>query len=102
MRYGNMVNMPNNGSCLDQIMSSEEIDSDLELIIYNGARCLNIQVKYRLDVDKGDNFIVIDVGSTSDVIINRADVLTSIRKCEYLVKQKPLEYDVELGLGVDY
>lgn len=85
-----------------QIMSPEEIKTDLNLITYNGARCLNIQDRYGLDVGKDANFIVLDGDSPFDVIRNRAKVLASVRKGEYLFKQKPVEYDVKLDLGVNY
>ena len=102
MGNGNMMNILDNGIHLAQIMSPEEIDKDLDLITYNGARCLNIQDTYGLEAGKDANFIVIDGDSPFDVIRSRAGVLASIRKGEYLFKQKPVEYDVELDLGVNY
>ncbi|MDI9489710.1 MAG: amidohydrolase family protein [Bacillota bacterium] len=102
MGNGNMMNILDNGIHLAQIMSPEEIDKDLDLITYNGARCLNIQDRYGLDVGKDANFIVLDGDSPFDVIRNRAKVLASVRKGVYLFKQKPVEYDVKLDLGVNY
>ena len=102
MGNGNMMNILDNRIHLAQIMLPEEINLDLDLITYNGARCLNIQDKYGLDVGKDANFIVLDGYSPYDVIRNRAGVLASIRKGEYLFKQKPVSYDVELDLGVAY
>ena len=86
MGNGNMMNILDNGIHLTQIMSPEEIEKDLDLITYNGARCLNIQDRYGLDVGKDANFIVLDGDSPFDVIRNRAGVLASIRKGEYLFK----------------
>lgn len=102
MGNGNMMNILDNGIHIAQIMSPEDIKTDLDLITYNGARCLNIQDRYGLDVGKEANFIVLDGDSPFDVIRNRARVLASIRKGEYLFKQKPIEYDVKLDLGVNY
>ena len=102
MGNGNMMNILDNGIHLAQIMSPEHIETDLDLITYNGARCLYIQDKYGLDIGKEANFIVLNGDSPFDVIRNRAGVLASIRKGEYLFKQKPVEYEVELDLGVDY
>ena len=102
MGNGNMMNILDNGIHLAQIMSPEEIEKDLDSITYNGARCLNIQDRYGLEVGKDANFIVLDGNSPFDVIRNRANVLASIRKGEYLFKQKPVEYEVELDLGVEY
>jgi cytosine deaminase len=102
MGNGNMMNILDNGIHLAQIMSPGEIEKDLDLITYNGARCLHIQDRYGLEEGKDANFIVLDGDSPFDVIRNRAGVLASIRKGEYLFKQKPIEYDVELDLGVAY
>ncbi len=102
MGNGNMMNILDNGIHLAQIMSPGEIEKDLDLITYNGARCLHIQDRYGLEEGKDANFIVLDGDSPFDVIRNRAGVLASIRKGEYLFKQKPVEYDVELDLGVAY
>ncbi len=102
MGNGNMMNILDNGIHLAQIMSPQEIEKDLDLITYNGARCLNIQDKYGLEVGKDANFIVLNGDSPFDVIRNRANVLASVRKGEFLFKQKPVEYDVKLDLGVKY
>ena len=100
MGNGNMMNILDNGIHLAQIMSPEEIEVDLDLITYNGAKCLNIQDTYGLEVGKDANFIVINGSSPFDVIRNRSNVLASIRKGEYLFKQKPVEYDIKLDLGL--
>lgn len=102
MGNGNMMNILDNGIHLAQIMSPEEIETNLDLITSNGARCLNIQDTYGLDVGKDANFIVIDGVSPFDVIRTRAKVLASIRKGEYLFKQKPTAFDVALDLGIKY
>lgn len=98
MGNGNMMNILDNGIHLAQIMSPEEIEKDLDLITYNGARCLNIQDKYGIDEGKAANFIVVDGNSPFDVIRNRSRVLASIRNGEYLFKKKQVEYDIKLDL----
>lgn len=102
MGNGNMMNILDNGIHLAQIMSPAEIESNLNLITYNGARCLNIQERYGLEVGKDANFLVLNGDSPFDVIRNRAHVLASVRKGAFLFKQKPAEYDVTLDLGVSY
>ena len=78
MGNGNMMNILDNGIHLAQIMSPQEIEKDLDLITYNGARCLNIQDTYGLEVGKDANFIVLNGDSPFDVIRNRANVLASV------------------------
>lgn len=102
MGNGNMMNILDNGIHLAQIMSPAEISTNLDLITTNGARCLNIQDRYGVEVGKDANFIVFDGDSPFDVIRNRAGVLASIRKGEYLFKQKPKAYEVELDFGLAF
>ena len=102
MGNGNMMNVLDNGIHVAQIMSPEDIKTDLDLITVNGARCLNIQDKYGIEDGKDANFIVLNGDSPYDVIRKRANVIASVRKGEFLFKQKPVEYDVKLDLGVNY
>ena len=101
MGNGNMMNILDNGIHLAQIMSPEEIEVDLDLITYNGARCLNIQDMYGLEVGKDANFIVLDGDSPFDVIRNHAGA-SFHKEGDYLFKERPREYDVKLDLGLDY
>lgn len=102
MGNGNMMNVLDNGIHVAQIMSPEDIKTDLDLITVNGARCLNMQDKYGIEAGKDANFIVLNGDSPYDVIRNRANVIASVRKGEFLFKQKPVEFDVKLDLGVNY
>ena len=98
MGNGNMMNVLDNGIHLAQIMSPKDIETDLDLITYNGAKCMNIEDTYGLREGNDANFIVLNGNSPFDVIRNRANVLASVRKGEYLFKQRPVEYDVKLNL----
>lgn len=98
MGNGNLMNILDNGIHLAQIMSPSDIETNLDLITYNGARCLNIQDTYGLEAGKDANFIVLNGNSSFDVIRNRANVLASVRKGEYLFKKKPEEFEVKLDL----
>ncbi len=95
---GNMMNILDNGIHLAQIMSPAETEKNLDLITVNGARCLNIAEDYRLAVGNEANFIVLDGNSPFDVIRNRAEVLASVRRGEYLFKKEPTRYEVTLEL----
>ena len=96
MGNGNMMNILDNGIHLAQTMSPPEIEKVFDLITYNGARCLNIQDSYGLEVGKAANFIVLNESTVYEAIRKRVDVLASIRNGEYLFKRKEVEYDVEL------
>ena len=98
MGNGNMMNILDNGIHLAQIMSAKDVETNFDLITYNGARCLNIQDSYGLEVGRAANFIVLNESTVYEAIRKRVDVLASVRDGEYLFKRKEVEYDVKLGL----
>ena len=98
MGNGNMMNILDNGIHLAQVMSPNEIASVFDLITYNGARCLNIQDSYGLEVGKAANFIVLNESSVYEAIRKRVEVLASVRNGEYLFKRKEPQYDISLNL----
>jgi len=74
MGNGNMMNILDNGIYLAQIMSPTEIETNLDLITYNGARCLNIQdritsTSFLVDVFLNNNqsysFLVVQIQKLS-------------------------------------
>lgn len=98
MGNGNMMNILDNGMHLAQIMSPEEVETNFDLITYNGARCMNIHDSYGLDVGKQANFIVLDESSVYEAIRKRVDVLASVRNGEFLFRRKEVAYDIPLSL----
>lgn len=100
MGNGNMMNILDNGIHLAQVMSPQEVETAFDLITYNGARCLNIQDSYGLDVGKAANFIVLDESTVYEAIRKRVDVLASVRNGDFLFRRKEVEYEVPLNLSV--
>ncbi|MEO5967512.1 MAG: amidohydrolase family protein, partial [Ferruginibacter sp.] len=98
MGNGNMMNILDNGIHLAQIMSKKDVESNFDLITYNGARCLNIQDTYGLEVGKSANFIVLNETSVYEAIRRRVDVLASVRNGEFLFRRKEMQYDIPLSL----
>lgn len=98
MGNGNMMNILDNGIHLAQIMSAKDVATNFDLITYNGARCLNLQDSYGLEVGKAANFIVLNETTVYEAMRKRVDVLASVRNGEYLFKRKETLYDIELGL----
>jgi cytosine deaminase len=98
MGNGNMMNILDNGIHLAQIMSKKDVETNFDLITYNGARCLNIQDSYGLEVGKAANFIVLNETSVYDAIRRRVDVLASVRNGEFLFRKKETQFDVPLSL----
>lgn len=98
MGNGNMMNILDNGIHLAQIMSPEEVKTNFDLITYNGARCLNIQDSYGLEVGKAANFIVLNESSVYEAIRKRVAVLASVRNGNFLFRRKEMAYDIPLSL----
>ncbi|MBF6616082.1 MAG: amidohydrolase family protein [Candidimonas sp.] len=95
---GNLMNILDNGIHLAQTMSFQQLDTCIDLITYNGAKTLNIEEQYGLEVGKPANFLVLDADSPFEAVRQRADVLASIRNGEYLFKKPDPSYDIALEL----
>lgn len=95
---GNMMNILDNGIHLAQTMSFDELDRCLDLITHNGAKTLQVEDQYGIEVGKPANFLVLDANSPFEAVRQRADVLASIRHGEYLFKRPDPGYDIALDL----
>lgn len=98
MGNGNMMNILDNGIHLAQIMSSQDVKTNFDLITYNGARCLGIQDSYGLEIGKAANFIVLNETTVYEAMRKRVDVLASVRNGNILFRKKEMEYDIPLSL----
>lgn len=95
---GNLMNILDNGIHLAHTMSFEQLDTCLDLITFNGAKTLNIEDQYGIEVGKPANFLVLDAHTPFEAVRQRADVLASIRNGNYLFKKPEPSYEVELDL----
>ena len=84
-----MMMILDHGIHIAQMMSPEEIQYDLDLVTTNGAITMHIQDRYGIEEGKPANFIVLDAKSEFDAICERADILASVRKGEYLFQKEP-------------
>jgi len=96
---GNLMNILDNGIHLAQTMSFEELDRCLDLITTNGAKTLNVEDQYGIEVGKPANFLVLDARTPFEAVRQRADVLASIRHGEYLFKRPEPGYEITLDLS---
>jgi cytosine deaminase len=95
---GNLMNILDNGIHLAHTMSFDQLDTCLDLITFNGAKTLNIEDQYGIEVGKPANFLVLDATTPFEAVRQRADVLASIRNGNYLFKKPEPSYEVELDL----
>lgn len=89
---GNLMNILDNGIHLAQIMEPEDNERNLDLITFNGAKAMNIEEGYGIEVGNDANFIVLNESTPFEAIRQRADVLASVRKGEFLFRKKPQEF----------
>ena len=95
---GNLMNILDNGIHMAQLMKEEDFDKDLDLVTINGARAMNLEETYGLDLGKPANFIVLDADSPYEAIRNRAECLASVRCGEFLFKKAKRTYEIDLNL----
>lgn len=95
---GNLMNILDNGIHMAQTMSMAQLETCLDLITFNGAKTLNVEEQYGVEVGKPANFLVLDADSPFEAVRQRADVLASIRHGEYLFKKPEPSYEIELDL----
>lgn len=98
MGNGNLMNILDHGIHLAQTMSFEQLETCLDLITFNGAKTLNIQDQYGIEVGKPAHFLVLDASSPFEAIRQRANVLASIRFGEYLFKHADPQYEIAPSL----
>ena len=84
---GNLMNILDNGIHMAQLMKEEDFDKNLDLVTINGAKAMNLEETYGLDLGKPANFIVLDADSPYEAIRNRAECLASVRCGEFLFKK---------------
>lgn len=83
------------------MMGYDDFTSGLDLITDNGARVLNIQQHYGIEVGKPANFIILEGSDDLDVIRHQAEVLWSVRHGTVIVERQPsrLTKTIELSKG---
>ena len=95
---GNLMNILDNGIHMAQLMKEEDFEKDLDLVTTNGAKAMDLDDSYGLDIGKDANFIVLDAASPFDAIRNRAECLASVRCGEFLFKKAKRIYEIDLDI----
>ena len=98
---GNMMNILDNGIHLAHYTHIDEINKAFNLITYNGAKVMQLNDEYGIEQGKPANFIVLDAYDTYEAVRERADVLDSIRRGEYLFRRAPRKNEVSHALLED-
>lgn len=86
---GNLMNILDAGIHLSHLTSINQIYEAFDLITINGAKTLNIQDQYGIEIGNDANFIVLDASDEMDAICERVNVNYSFSKGECLLKRIP-------------
>lgn len=92
------MNILDNGIHLAQLMTEADFAKNFDLITYNGAKLMQLEDEYGLDVGKPANFLVLDAPNAFEAQRNRVECLASVRNGNYLFKKAPRHYETELNI----
>lgn len=96
MGNGNMMDVLHMGLHAMQIMGYTEIMNSYRFITKNGARTMQVQDSYGIEVGKPANFLIFNVKNWYDALNERAELLYSVHNGNVLVETKPAEVTVTL------
>src|SRR5690625_824394 len=95
---GNMMNILDNGIHLAHYTHIDEINKAFDLITFHGANIMRVNDEYGIEQGKSANFIVLDAKDAYEAIRERAEVLMSVRKGEYIFKREVRKNEIEIDL----
>lgn len=96
MGNGNMMDVLHMGLHATQIMGYTEIMNSYRFITKNGARTMQVQDSYGIEVGKPANFLIFNAKNWYDALNERAELLYSVHNGNVLVETKPAEVTVTL------
>lgn len=96
MGNGNMMDVLHMGLHSTQIMGYTEIMNSYRFITKNGARTMQVQDSYGIEVGKPANFLIFNAKNWYDALNERAELLYSVHNGNVLVETKPAEVTVTL------
>jgi cytosine deaminase len=86
---GNMLDVANMAVHVCQMTGTEEIDACYNMVTWNGARTLQMEDQYGIEVGKPANLIVLDADSRYDAIRRRATVRYVISRGQLIAQTEP-------------
>lgn len=89
MGAGNMLEVVHFGLHVCQMMGYYDVNESLKFISTNSARTINVEDKYRIEIVKPGNLILLNAEGGYDAVRKRAEVLYSIREGRVIAKTVP-------------
>ncbi|SCB98946.1 cytosine deaminase [Weissella bombi] len=96
MGNGNMMDVLHTGLHATQMMGYTEIMNSYRFITRHGARALQVENQYGIEVGKPANFLIFNADNWYNTLNERAELLYSVHEGKVLVKTQPAEVQVNL------
>lgn len=96
MGNGNMMDVLHTGLHATQMMGYTEIMNSYRFITRHGARALQVEDQYGIEVGKPANFLIFNADNWYNTLNERAELLYSVHEGQVLVKTQPAEVQVDL------
>ena len=94
MGDGNAIDVVRMGVHVTQMMGYQQLMDSYKLICNNGARVLNLEDNYGIEVGKSANFIVLNAENFFDAMNLHKEVLYNFRNGEIISRTKPSEKEI--------
>lgn len=96
MGNGNMMDVLHMGLHATQMMGYTEVMSSYRFITHHGARTLQVENQYGIEVGKPANFLIFNADNWYNTLNERAEILYSVHEGKILVKTQPAKMQIDL------
>lgn len=96
MGNGNMMDVLHMGLHATQMMGYTEIMNSYRFITSHGARALQVEDQYGIEVGKPANFLIFNADNWYNTLNERVEMLYSVHEGKVLVKTQPAKIEVDL------
>ncbi|MFL2019606.1 cytosine deaminase [Weissella hellenica] len=96
MGNGNMMDVLHMGLHATQMMGYTEIMNSYRFVTSHGARALQVEYQYGIEVGKPANFLIFNADNWYNTLNERVEMLYSVHEGKVLVKTQPAKIEVDL------
>lgn len=96
MGNGNMMDVLHMGLHATQMMGYTEVMNSYRFITHHGARTLQVENQYGIEVGKPANFLIFNADNWYNTLNERAEILYSVHEGKILVKTQPAKMQIDL------
>ncbi len=86
---GNILRILDAGLHICHMLGYQDLSRCLDFISINGAKAMNVQENYGIEVGKPANFIIMDAKDDYDVLAKQAKAVLSVKNGKIIMKSQP-------------